>query len=122
MIGWILAAVMVLSDASSDVLLSKGIKQVGSDPDLRSWDIIGLIRQAARNTSLLVSITLAAIHFGAFVALLSFWDLSLVIPVGALDYVLGTFGASIVLGEHVSRLRWVGVCLIAGGVALTSIS
>jgi uncharacterized membrane protein len=122
MIGWILAAVMVLSDASSDVLLSKGIKQVGGAPDLRSWDILGIIRQAARNTSLLISITLAAVHFGALVALLSLWDLSLVIPVGALDYVLGTFGASLVLGEHVSRLRWIGVCLIAGGVALTSAS
>jgi drug/metabolite transporter (DMT)-like permease len=122
MIGWVLAAVMVLSDATSDVLLSKGIKQVGNAPNLRSWDIIGLIQQAARNTSLLVSITFAAIHFGAFVALLSFWDLSLVIPIGALDYVLGTFGASFILGEHVSRIRWIGVCLIAGGVALTSIS
>ncbi len=122
MIGWILIGLMVVTDAASDVFLAKGIKEVGKAPDLRSWDVVGLIGQAARNWSLLGSIVLAAIHFGAFMALLSFWDLSLVIPIAALDYVLGTLGASFVLREKVSRLRWVGVSLIAVGVALTSLS
>jgi bacterial/archaeal transporter family protein len=120
--GWFLVGLMVVTDAASDVFLAQGMKQVGSAPDLRSWDLLALIRRAARNSSLFWSIVLAAIHFGAFLALLSFWDLSLVIPIAALDYVLATVGASVILGERVSRLRWTGVSLIAVGVAMTSLS
>jgi hypothetical protein len=36
MIGWILLAVMMISDAGSDVLLSHGTKQVAQASDLRS--------------------------------------------------------------------------------------
>jgi drug/metabolite transporter (DMT)-like permease len=120
--GWILLAVMVLSDASSDVLMSRGMKHVAKIPGDGLAYLFGLVHGALRNFDLLAAILLATIHFGAFLALLSFWDLSLVIPAAALDYVIATLGARFLLGETVSRLRWVGICLISTGVALASVS
>jgi drug/metabolite transporter (DMT)-like permease len=116
MIGWILLATMVFSDAGSDVLMSRGTKQVAQAPDPRS----SLMAHAFRNSSLVGAMILAAIHFGAFLVLLSLWDLSLIIPVAALDYALVTVAARFLLGESVVPMRWAGVCLIAAGVAITS--
>jgi hypothetical protein len=49
-----------------------------------------ILARAIQNVNLVGAAILAAIHFGVFVALLSLWDLSLVIPMGALDYALVT--------------------------------
>jgi uncharacterized membrane protein len=116
MIGWILLATMVVADAGSDVLMSRGTKQVAQTSDLRS----SLVANAVRNLSLITAVLLAAIHFGAFLALLSLWDLSLIIPVAALDYALVTVAARFLIGEPVDFTRWAGVGLIAAGVAITS--
>ena len=122
MIGWILLAVMTISDAGSDVLLSHGTKQVAQASDLRRWDILGIVARAIQNVNLVGAAILAAIHFGVFVALLSLWDLSLVIPLGALDYALVTVAARYLLGETVRPMRWAGVALIVAGVAMTSLT
>ena len=122
MIGWILLVVMTISDASSDVLLSHGTKQVAQASDLRRWDILGIVARAFQNVNLVGAAILAAIHFGVFVALLSLWDLSLVIPMGALDYALVTLAARYLLGEEVGPMRWAGVGLIVTGVAITSVT
>ena len=106
MIGWILLAVMTISDASSDVLLSHGTKQVAQAADLRRWDILGIVARAFQNVNLVGAAILAAIHFGVFIALLSLWDLSLVVPMGALDYALVTVAARYLLGEEVGPMRW----------------
>ncbi len=120
MIEWVLVAVMVSADVASDLLMAQGMKQVGQTMDLNFWYLLRLPSRALRNSSFLGAVTLAAVHFAAFLALLSFWDLSLVIPMGALVYVLGTCAARIFLGESVTLLRWAGVCLIAAGVAIAS--
>jgi drug/metabolite transporter (DMT)-like permease len=122
MIGWILLAVMTISDAGSDVLLSHGTKQVAQASDLRRWDILGIVARAIQNANVVGATILAAIHFGVFVALLSLWDLSLVIPMAALDYALVTIAARYWLGEAVSPMRWAGVGLIIAGVAMTSLT
>ena len=103
MIGWFLLAVMVFSDAGSDVLLSRGTKQVAQASDLRRWDILGIVGSAMQNATIVGAGVLAAIHFGAFLALLALWDLSLVIPVAALDYAL------VVIGIIAQRRGWWGV-------------
>jgi len=121
MIGWILVAVMVVSDAGSDVLLSRGTKQVAEAPRPKLQGL-GIASQALRNPSVLGAGALAATHFGAFLVLLSLWDLSLIIPVGALDYALVTVGARYLLGETVTSMRWAGVGLIVAGVALVSMT
>lgn len=122
MIGWILLTTMVFSDAGSDILLSQGAKQVAQAPEHQSWNILGIVTRAMQNLSVVGAGILAAIHFGAFLALLSLWDLSLIIPVGALDYALVTVGARYLLGEHISPARWTGVGLIAVGVVITSMT
>lgn len=51
---------------------------------------------------------------------LSWSDLTFVMPLTALTYVLNAIAVGPALGEHVSGLRWVGTLLIALGVALVS--
>ena len=120
MSGWILITIMVLSDAGSDVLMSRGMKKSADVPGDGLVYLRRLASGALRNLDLLLSLTCATIHFAAFLALLSFWDLSLVIPAGALDYVVGTLGARFLLGETVRPIRWTGICLISVGVALAA--
>jgi uncharacterized membrane protein len=122
MLGWILLTTMVLSDAGSDILLSRGTKQVAQAYEDRARSILGIVTRAAQNLSVLGAGILAAIHFGAFLVLLSLWDLSLIIPIAALDYAVVTIGARYLLGEHVSATRWTGVGLIAVGVVITSMT
>jgi drug/metabolite transporter (DMT)-like permease len=52
---------------------------------------------------------------------LSWADMSFVMPLTALTYVLNAILVGPVLGEHVSSIRWVGTVLIAIGVALVTL-
>jgi uncharacterized membrane protein len=53
-------------------------------------------------------------------ALLSVADLSFVLPVTAVGYVISTLLAHVFLGEQVSPERWLGTCVIFLGTALVS--
>jgi drug/metabolite transporter (DMT)-like permease len=121
-IGWALIGVMVFADSGSDILMARGMRQVIDPPHRGLARIVAIAKGALRNPSLFGSVACGIIHLAAFLALLSFWDLSLVIPAAALDYVVGTLGAKFLLGESVTPLRWTGVCLISAGVALASMS
>lgn len=52
---------------------------------------------------------------------LSWSDLTFVMPLTALTYVLNAMLVGPVLGEVVSPMRWIGTLLIAGGVALVTL-
>ena len=51
-------------------------------------------------------------------ALLSWADLSYVMPVTAISYVVTAFAARLFLGESVSPARWMGIVLVTAGVTL----
>ncbi len=53
-------------------------------------------------------------------ALLSWADLSYVLPVTAIGYVLVAFVGKIFLNEAITATRWAGITLIVAGVALVS--
>jgi bacterial/archaeal transporter family protein len=55
-------------------------------------------------------------------ALLSWADVSIVVPATALSYVTAALGAKYLLHEDIAPLRWVGVFLVCAGVALLSLS
>ena len=61
---------------------------------------------------------LMTLSFFALLAMLSWEDVSFVVPATALSYAVGAFGAKFFLGERVNTARWVGVALVCIGVAL----
>ena len=67
---------------------------------------------------IVLSIFFMAISFFAFIAALRVADMSYVVPASAASIALETLLAAWLLNERVSRRRWVGVLLVAGGVAL----
>jgi drug/metabolite transporter (DMT)-like permease len=65
-----------------------------------------------------LAILLMASSFFSFLAMLSWFPVSFVIPATSLACVAGAFGAKIFLGERLNATRWVGILLICFGVAI----
>ena len=116
----ILIAVIVLADSAGDVLLTRGMKQVGEISTIRWRGLLAIARKVLGNRSFLSAIFFISVTFVSFLTVLSWADLSLVFPATSLIYVVSTLGAKFILGETVTLQRWAGILLVCLGVALTS--
>jgi drug/metabolite transporter (DMT)-like permease len=65
-----------------------------------------------------LGVALIAAGFFSMLLLLSWENVSFVVPATSLSYAVGALGAQLVLGERVSRARWLGVLLVILGVVL----
>jgi uncharacterized membrane protein len=72
------------------------------------------------NPWVLAGVSLLIVWLLARMALLSWADLSYVLPVTAIGYVLNAVMGKVFLAEQVSAPRWAGTLLIVGGVALVA--
>lgn len=117
-----LIAIMIFSDAAHDLLMARAMTEIHAGSLLDSWRLLSVTGRAFRNATFLFAIVAATVQFGAFLTLLSFSDLSFVVPTAALVYVLSTLGARFLLDERVSLLRWAGIGFVAAGAALVSLS
>jgi uncharacterized membrane protein len=117
----ILIAVIVLADAAGDVLLTRGMKQVGEISTINPRALLTIGGRVITNKSFLSGIFFITITFVSFLIVLSWADLSLVFPAKSLVYVLSTLGAKLFLNETVTIERWMGILLVCFGVALTSL-
>ena len=102
------------------VFLSKGMRPVGDLTEAPSGRIGAMVTRAVSNPWLILGVVLQASFFFIYLTLLSRADVSLVLPLTAVDYVVVTILAQYVLGEVVTPIRWAGVGLIAAGVGLLS--
>jgi drug/metabolite transporter (DMT)-like permease len=95
---WAFAALVVLSNAFGNLFLDFGVH--GSF----AWLVAGVL--------------LLILWMLSRMTLLSWADLSFVLPVTAVGYVLSALFGFLFLGETVSAQRWLGTLLIFAGVAL----
>ena len=98
--------------------MTHGMKQIGEVKDFAPRAVLGVFGRAFRMGWLWLGITLMTLAFLSLLALLSWANVSFVVPATALNYVVGTLGAKILLGERVGRTRWAGVLLVSLGVAI----
>jgi drug/metabolite transporter (DMT)-like permease len=63
-------------------------------------------------------VALMSLGFFSLLAILSFRQVSFVVPVSALSYAAGALGAKAFLGERISRNRWIGIAMVCLGVTI----
>ena len=115
-------AVVVFAGTAGDLSVSHAMKKIGHVETLRPTSIWNVMLRAFRMGWLWIGIGLMALSFFLLLALLSWADVSIVVPATALSYVTAAFGAKYLLHEKVAPLRWAGVVLVCAGVALLSLS
>jgi len=104
---------------AGDLLLAKGMKQVGDIATLDNPTLFFMkMGLTARNGWVWVGIACLAISLLLWLAVLSRASLSLAVPMTAVAYVLNAFAAKYILMETVSPLRWTATGVIALGVLL----
>jgi uncharacterized membrane protein len=108
------AALMVLSSLLGNLSLSWGLRQVGQ---LMSFSPLLYLR-ALFNPWVALGVSLLILWLLAHMAILSWADLSYVLPVTSIGYVLTAFLGRLFLHEDISGWRWAGILLIVAGVAM----
>ena len=103
---------------AGDLLLAKGMKQIGDIAVLSPSVLLMKMSLTLRNVWILTGIACLAISLLFWLAALSRAPLSLVVPMTAVAYVLNAFAAKYILLETVSALRWTATGVIALGVLL----
>jgi len=110
---WICATVVVLSNVFGNFFLKKGMP-----PELPTpWSYITVLF----HPWVAFGVVLLILWMMSRMTLLSWADLSYVLPVTAIGYVLVALVGHILLDERIPMKRWAGIALIVAGVALVSL-
>ncbi len=121
MITALMVLIVVFSNAAGDVLLTRGMKNIGDISAVSPLDWLRVAGRIASNTDFLAGVFFLAVSFFSFLAVLSWADLSFVIPATSIFYVVAILGAKFVLKEEINRMRWAGALLVCLGVAMVCI-
>ncbi len=117
---FVLVLIAAIIGGTGHTLLAKGMKSVGDLTEAPSHRLGGLVARALGNPWLLAGVVLQATFFTLYLGLLSRADVSQVLPMTAIDYIVVALLASVLLGEAVTPARWAGIGLIVAGVFLVA--
>jgi uncharacterized membrane protein len=117
---FLLVVVAVVLGGTGHVMLAKGIRPVGDLTEAPTRRITGMVTRVIGSPWVLAGVALQAAFFFLYLALLSRADISQVLPMTALDYIVVALLAQWALGEGVTVTRWAGIGLITAGVFLVS--
>ena len=116
----IIMIMAITAGAVGDIFLTQGMKATGDISAMSFRQIIATALGTLTNWRLILGTAMQAVYFGLWLAVLSWEDLSVALPLQALSYLVVAFMAQWFLGEQVGGMRWAGICLICVGVALVT--
>jgi drug/metabolite transporter (DMT)-like permease len=111
-------AVVVLSGTGGDIAVTRAMKRIGEVKNFAPRVLLSVLRRVFKSGWMWLGIALMALAFFSLLALLSWAEVSFVVPATAANYIVGALGAKFLLKERVSKARWAGMLLVATGVAL----
>jgi drug/metabolite transporter (DMT)-like permease len=115
-----LIASMVVFSSVGNVLLSKGMKQIGGISDYSLSALSAIFLKTFTNGTIWLGIFSLLVFFISYLLALSWADFSYVQPSSAIGYAAVAVLGYLMLGEIVSPMRWLAVLFICAGVALVS--
>jgi drug/metabolite transporter (DMT)-like permease len=114
----ILFVLIIASGTGGELSVSRAMRGMGEVHDFRPRAIFQFVIRGLAQPWMWVGVVMMAIAFFSLLAILSFRDVSFVVPVSALSYAAGAFGARAFLGERISRNRWLGIAVVCIGVTI----
>lgn len=108
----LLTAIVILSNVLGNLLLSFGMKAVTGGP--------AAYVKAFFSPVVLLGVTLLIVWMLSRMTLMSWADLSYILPITAIGYVLTAIAGALFLAEQVSPTRWAGTLLIVAGILVVS--
>jgi len=111
---WLFTVIVVLSNAFGDFFMKRGMPDSAALSNPLDYVVILFQPWVAMGVILLVLWQMSRM------ALLSWADLSYVLPVTSIGYVLVALLGRLALNEAISLRRWAGIVLVMAGVALVS--
>ncbi len=118
---WLALIVLVLADSAGNLFLTRGMKDVGAISTLNPRELWKVLVKVLSSPLLRMGIICMAITFFMFIALLSWADLSFIIPATALTEPVNMLGTKYILKEKVTKVRWISTFLICVGLVLISL-
>ncbi len=112
--------IAITAGAVGDIFLTQGMKSSGDISSMGIRQIVDTVFKALTNWRLILGTAMQAVYFGLWLAVLSWEDLSVALPLQALSYIVVAFLAQWYLGENVSPMRWAGIGLICVGVVMVT--
>ena len=110
----VLTVIVILANVLGNFAMSWGLKRHGAALGDSALDYLRVFL----NPWVLAGVSLLIVWLLARMALLSWADLSYVLPVTSIGYVLNAVMGKVFLAERVTAPRWFGTLLIVAGVAL----
>ncbi len=113
--------VAAASAAVGQILVRRGMQQVGS---LETWSPLPVaiyFWHALCNPYVILGTVLNAVFYFLFLAALSWSDVTVVLPMSAIEYAFAAFLAILILKEMVPPVRWAGIALVIAGVILIAL-
>ena len=117
---FVLVLIAAVIGGTGHVMLSKGMKTVGDLTEAPASLLGAMVGRAVSNPWLLLGVALQATFFFMYLTLLSRANVSQVLPMTAIDYIVVALLAQLLLAETVTPVRWAGIGFIVAGVFLVS--
>ena len=115
---FVLILLMVVFGPVGDVLVSKGMKRVGSISKWTPSSVFAFFVRAFTSPFVWLGISCLLAFFISYVLVLSWADYSFVQPASSVGYAVVALLGWLMLGVVVTSLRWAGVLTICLGVFL----
>jgi drug/metabolite transporter (DMT)-like permease len=113
---YLLILFMVLFAPLGNVLLSKGMKGIGSAKNWAPADLLHILVKILTSGYIWLGIACLHAFFVAYMLVLTWADYSYVQPASAFSYAVVALLSYFLLGEIVPPLRWAGIAVICVGV------
>jgi drug/metabolite transporter (DMT)-like permease len=106
------------SAAYGQILVRRGMLQIGSLENYAPGPLVAYFWHALCNPYVIGGTILNAVFYFLFLAALSWTDVTVALPMTAIEYGFAAFLAIIILKESVPPIRWAGIGLVIIGVIL----
>lgn len=116
--AFLLFFLIIVAGTGGELCVSRAMRTVGEVHDFSPKALLNFVLRALRMAWMWIGVAMMTLGFFSLLAILSFQDVSFVVPVSALSYAAGAFGAKAFLGERVNRNRWLGIAVVCIGVTI----